>query len=216
MKIKVFKKRLNRIELGKGNTHDRYIAVPSGVDLSNMFEEGKVITPYDVLNEKVLGSNNNICYKVHKEQNNQHRISGLGKYYDSVDAEIGDEISIRQYDYGTHYEYDISFNKRHAIVFQKLRESGFELLTPSLLPELSPDNPIQMCIKYRGIESTLLIQFNKKVQKRAGSESVDSYDLQIDNKSLINEFAYQEYLEIVGSNLQEMKNYAEYEYEWGE
>ena len=40
--------RPNNTELGKGNTHETYLYIPTKVDLTDMFPPGEEVTVYDL------------------------------------------------------------------------------------------------------------------------------------------------------------------------
>ena len=122
MKIYSFIKRLNATELGLGVTNDTYIAIPNEVNLSDMFANRQALEIEDRKTGTLFTpGNSNIMY-VQTGQNNQERISGLGKYYEMMDAKVGDEILIERIEdkLGVHYAMD--FYHRNAIVFQKNKD----------------------------------------------------------------------------------------------
>lgn len=96
MKIQSFIKRLNATELGLGATHDAYIAIPSGVNLSVMLENQKVLHPVDKASGFSYKPSGSDFKYVQTGQNNQERISGLGEFYVSRDAKVGDEILVEE------------------------------------------------------------------------------------------------------------------------
>ena len=100
MKIHSFIKRLNATELGLGVTNDTYIAIPNEVNLSDMLVNRLALEIFDRKTGTVFTpENSNIMY-VQTGQNNQERISGLGRYYEMVDAKVGDEILIEKIEDG--------------------------------------------------------------------------------------------------------------------
>ena len=81
---------LNALMLQMGwATHDAYIAIPSGVNLSVMLENQKVLHPVDKASGFLINRQDLILNMFRHGQNNQERISGLGEFYVSRDAKLG-------------------------------------------------------------------------------------------------------------------------------
>ena len=166
MRIECFIKRLNAIEIGKGVTNDTYIAIPNEVDLSEMFCDRTPLTLSDRYTGFVFSPPENNIQYVKTGQNNQIRISGLGRYYSSVNAEIGDEIMIERKDYKNTTSYSLDFHHRHAIVFLKNREFVEILenkyISKHIMHSEHQENThpnYQMHVYYQGQECILNIEF---------------------------------------------------------
>lgn len=214
MKIQSFIKRLNATELGLGATHDAYIAIPSGVDLSVMLENQKVLNPID----KKLGiiyqpSGSDFKY-VQTGQNNQERISGLGEFYISRDAKVGDEILIEKIQRKSGVEeYYIDLIHRNAIVFQVNSIQGqrcVDILPNNLIEDYLVGNDYVFKVNYKGKIHDLLVKFIGATKKKKTSpQATKFYDLLIDGKSVMSEYNYQEYIEILTKDmkLERMKTY---------
>ena len=214
MKIQSFIKRLNATELGLGVTHDAYIAIPSDVDLSVMLENQKVLHPVDKASGYSYTPSGSEFKYVQTGQNNQKRISGLGEFYASRDAKVGDEILVEkvQRKSGT-VEYYIDLIHRNAIVFQVNSIKGrkcVEILPNSLIEGYANGKDYAFRVNYKGIELDLLVEFIEETNKKKTSpQPTKFYDLLIDGKSIMPEYNYQEYIEILTNDmrLERMKTY---------
>lgn len=209
MKIHSFIKRLNATELGLGATNDTYIAIPIEVDLSDMLINRQALEIFDRKTGTVFTpENSNIMY-VQTGQNNQERISGLGRYYEMVDAKVGDEILIERIEDRSGIKYAIDFYHRNAIVFQKNRDY-VEILTPEKIAPYAKENDYCFEVVIDGKPEILLVQFvEKRKKKKTSPRETDFYDLQIQGKSILDNYSYQEYIEVVddGKRLGRMKTY---------
>ena len=214
MKIQSFIKRLNATELGLGATHDAYIAIPSGVNLSVMLENQKVLHPVDKASGFSYKPSGSDFKYVQTGQNNQERITGLGEFYVSRDAKVGDEILVEkvQRKSGT-VEYYIDLIHRNAIVFQVNSIKGrrcVDILPNNLIEDYATGKDYSFRVNYNGEEHDLLVEFIEEAKKKKTSpQSTKFYDLLIDGKSIMLEYNYQEYIEILTNDmrLERMKTY---------
>lgn len=209
MKIYSFIKRLNATELGIAATNDSYIAIPNEVNLSDMFVNRQALEIFDRKTGMLFTpENSNIMY-VQTGQNNQERISGLGKYYELVNAKVGDEILIERIEDETGVKYAMDFYHRNAIVFQKNKDY-VEILTPDMMHPYAEDDNFSLNVVIDGNPETLLVKFAEKRKKKKTSpgETV-FYDLQIQGESILGNYSYQEYIEVIdnGKRLGRMKTY---------
>lgn len=216
MKIRTFTKHLNATELGLGNTNDTYIAIPNEVDLSGMFTNRQAITVTDrVSGEMFTPPSSNIMY-VQTGQNGQERISGLGEYFRKVRARVGDEIIIERIDKDNSTEYFLDFVPRDVIVLQKAKPY-VEIIRHGSLQQYKVDDNFILNVVYKGKHKKLKIAYMGPYKKKKSSpKETDFYDLQIDGKSLMNEFSYQEYIEIDfnSMHLSKMVTYEDHSFEW--
>ena len=209
MKIYSFIKRLNATELGLGVTNDTYIAIPNEVNLSDMFANRQALEIEDRKTGTLFTpGNSNIMY-VQTGQNNQERISGLGKYYEMMDAKVGDEILIERIEdkLGVHYAMD--FYHRNAIVFQKNKDY-VEILTPKMIEPYAVEKDYIIDVIVEGRTESLLVKFIEKRKKKVTSpRETEFYDLQIRGRSILGDYSYQEYIEVIddGNRLGRMKTY---------
>lgn len=209
MKIHSFIKRLNATELGLGVTNDTYIAIPNEVNLSDMFVNRQALEIYDRKTGTLYTpGNSNIMY-VQTGQNNQERISGLGRYFETVDAKVGDEILFERIECASGVAYSIDFYHRNAIVFQKNRDY-VEILTPEKMQQYSQASDFILDVTIDGKPETLHVKFaEKRKKKKTSPRETDFYDLQIQGRSILDDYSYQEYIEVLadGNRLGRMKTY---------
>lgn len=216
MKIRNFIKRLNATELGLGATNDCFIAIPREVDLSTMFPNRQPLTILDLYSgNEFKPENSNIQY-VQTGQNGQERISGLGKYFGSIEAKVGDEMIFKKVDNNGDVNYYMDFRQRGVIVFQK-NNPYVEILTPALLDEYKVGDNYRINVIYNGEDKVLLVKFKEQRKKKTTSpEETKFYDLLIDEKSIIEDFKYQDFIEISLSDkyLNKMTTYFDSIVEW--
>jgi len=217
MKIRTFKKRLNATELGKAGTNDTYVVIPNEVDLSTMFFNNVAIIVEDRQSGKVYSPpSSNIKY-TQTGQNNQERISGLGEYYRLTQANVGDEIVFeRQEDSAGNIKYYMDLVHRDVIVLQKGKTYA-EIIRKGALNQYSIDDNYCMDVSYKGEECILKILFKEaKKKKKTSPTATNFYDLVINGKSILSDFAYQDYIEIDfrERQLNRMITYMEHIMEW--
>lgn len=211
MKIESFIKRLNATELGEGVTNDTYIAIPRDVDLSQMLENQQAMNIFDRV-EGVLYTpeNSNIKY-VQTGQNNQERISGLGQYFRRVSANVGDEILIEKVQDGDSCILYLDFNHRDVIVFQKNKD-WVEILTPQRIEPYKANDDYLMDVIYQNERVKLYVKYlGQKMKKKTSPADTAAYDLLIDDKSILPNYEYLDYIEISNGDaerrLARMKTY---------
>lgn len=211
MKIESFIKRLNATELGEGVTNDTYIAIPRDVDLSQMLENQQAMTIYDrVKGVLYTPENSNIKY-VQTGQNNQERISGLGQYFRRVSANVGDEILIEKVQDGDSCILYLDFNHRDVIVFQKNKD-WVEILTPQRMESYKTNDDYLMDVIYQNERVKLYVKYlGQKMKKKTSPADTAAYDLLIDDKSILPNYEYLDYIEISNGDaerrLARMKTY---------
>ena len=211
MKIESFIKRLNATELGEGVTNDTYIAIPRDVDLSQMLENQQAMTIFDRV-EGILYTpeNSNIKY-VQTGQNNQERISGLGQYFRRMNANVGDEILIEKIEDEGRCVLYLDFNHRDVIVFQKNKD-WVEILTPQRLEPYKADKDYYVDVIYQNKRVQLYVKYlGQKMKKKTSPSDTAAYDLRIDEKSILPNYEYLDYIEISNGDterrLARMKTY---------
>lgn len=213
MKIYSFIKRLNATELGLGVTNDTYIAIPSEINLSSMLENQKIVNPYDRYTGEYYKPNRSDFKYVQTGQNNQERISGLGEYYEQTEAKVGDEILVEAIIQGDNKEYYLDLCHRHAIVFQVNSIKGkrcVEILPNDYIDKFASGEDYNFDVTYNGETHKLTVKFLEEAKKKATSpKATRFYDLLIDDRSIVSNYNYQEYLEILmdGLRLNRMKTY---------
>lgn len=214
MKIQSFVKRLNATELGLGATHDAFIAIPSEIDLSVMFENQKVIYPFNQYSGGVYNSTNSKLKYVQTGQNNQERISGLGEFYAETDAKVGDEFIIEKIeDSSMSIKYYIDLYHRNVIVFQVNKIEGMlcvDILPNDIIGKYAVGLDYKFDITLDGQLHSLSVKFLKEAKKKKTSpEMTKFYDLLLDSRSIVSNYRYQEYIELVteGMRLGKMRTY---------
>lgn len=211
MKIESFIKRLNATEVGEGVTNDTYIAIPRDVDLSNILVNQEAMTIYDRVGGVLYTpANSNIKY-VQTGQNNQERISGLGQYFRSVDAKVGDEILIERVVDGDESKLYLDFRHRNVIVFQKNKD-WVEILTPDRMSPYAQGNDYTVDVTYLNRNVELYVKYlGQKMKKKTSPSDTAAFDLLIENKSILGDYEYLDYIEIGIENdkkrLARMKTY---------
>lgn len=211
MKIESFIKRLNATEVGEGVTNDTYIAIPRDVDLSNILVNQEAMTIYDRVGGVLYTpANSNIKY-VQTGQNNQERISGLGQYFRSVDAKVGDEILIERVVDGDESKLYLDFRHRNVIVFQKNKD-WVEILTPDRMTPYAQGNDYTVDVIYLNRNVELYVKYlGQKMKKKTSPSDTAAFDLLIENKSILGDYEYLDYIEIGIENdkkrLARMKTY---------
>ena len=211
MKIESFIRRLNATEVGGGVTNDTYIAIPRDVDLSNILVNQEAMTIYDRVGGVLYTpANSNIKY-VQTGQNNQERISGLGQYFRSVDAKVGDEILIERVVDGDESKLYLDFRHRNVIVFQKNKD-WVEILTPDRMTPYAQGNDYTVDVTYLNRNVELYVKYlGQKMKKKTSPSDTAAFDLLIENKSILGDYEYLDYIEIGIENdkkrLARMKTY---------
>ena len=209
MKIHSFVKRLNATELGLGETHDTYVAIPSEVDLSNMLVNRQAMTVYDRSSGNTYTPGKSTIKYVQTGQNNQERISGLGQYFLDRDAKVGDEILIESIEVDGEVKYVIDLHHRNAIVFQK-NNPYVEILPNNIIGQYARGQDYVMQVWKNGKQHELEVKFVKEERKKQSSpKETKFYDLILDGESILPEYSYQDYIEIItdGMRLGRMKTY---------
>lgn len=220
MKIRTFTKRLNATELGKGRTNDTYVAIPNEADLSTMFPNNVALTIKDRKSGQIYSpaTKSNIKY-TQTGQNNQERISGLGEYFRSKQANVGDEIIFDRFEETSgNISYCINLEHREVAVLQKGKEYA-EIIRLAFLPQHAIDRNFKLDVIYKGKKHTLYINYVETSKKKITSPiTTDFYDLIIDGESILPEFSYYDYIEIDFSSkqLERMLTYMEHIVEWRE
>lgn len=209
MEIHSFVKRLNATELGIGETNDTFIAIPKEVDLSRMLVNKQ---PMEIIDKetriKYAPPDSNIMY-VQTGQNGQERISGLGQYLRSKNGKVGDELLIERIDKNNTTQLFLDLCHRNSIVFQKYNK-GFEILNPEELLPYQNENGFSVKIIRDNNSCDLDIVFvEESKKKKISPKTTKFYDLLVNGKSILDEYKYQEYAEILkdGMRFDKMRTY---------
>ena len=183
MKQILFSKKLNNTELGKGNTHETYILVPSSANVDDLFETDSQIEFEDTETNKK--------YKLRVVKGNETRIVGLGEYYRTKELNAGDMLILRRIitDISLYYIDYIRYD--NTLIIQK-NSKGFELLTQARIELLSTVD-----------KDNLNITFKCKAKKRKDSPfETEFYNIEFLNKTIDADFKNNELAEIlIGENI---------------
>jgi hypothetical protein len=196
MIIRQFIKKLNNTELGKGNTNDKFIFIPSKADLSDMFDNGHPIQIYDKKTNELY--RNNIRYRS-TGYNGQIRLNGLGFYWRKYNVSAGDEVIIERIERNDSNTYFIDYHGYENIVlFQKNTQvNGFETLNIDRLESIVSDGLCNLSVKYGNKDCKLVIKFLfSKKKKKTSPEETDFYDLIIDGETILGDCKSTEYIEL--------------------
>lgn len=186
MVVHQFIKRLNNTELGKGNTHESYVLIPSGV-MRDFFN-----TPhpsiFDCISRKELNG-------IHISNERELRINGLGNYYRDNNVNAGDEIIFQK----TYNNGDISFDvnlrtDENLVTLHKIGNKGFEILSLGNLDsnKIKMTDSYEFKAKYKGVLSRIRIESRLKVKKRKDSPKVTNfYKILVNNKDIQEDFSGQ-------------------------
>ncbi len=205
MKIYSFVKRLNATELGLGVTHDAYIAIPIEVDLSTMLENQRVLQPFNRYSNELYTPRGAKFKYVQTGQNRQERISGLGEFYSKTNAKIGDEILIEKIENDNTEHYFIDLHHRNAIVFQVNTIQGqryVEILPNDIIYKYANEDGYTFQVIYKGHTHQLNVVFKHEIKKKKNSPTPTKfYDMLIDNVSILSHYNYQEYIELLTTDM---------------
>lgn len=164
-------KQLNNTELGKAGTHDSYVQVPRGLDVSDIFEETEVDLPFTDKNTMERVS-------IRKTEGRETRIVGLGPYYQRNELCAGDEILLERRTLSGRDSYWISVRKNsNSLILQK-SQHGFEILTFERMENLLAE--------WKQLGIAIEIPFLTAQRKRYDSPNTTKYyDVVVNGRSLL-------------------------------
>ena len=181
MKIQQFIKSLNNTEIGKGNTNECYVRVPTNCpEIQKIFDSANRRPTFI---DKKTGSK---IESIHITENREFRINGLGDYYRDNNANAGDEILFERIDNNgkTTFFLDIS-NVIDSINFQK-KSKGFEVLNMDRLSELYKIPELVVKNRLLNQDGTFKVEFKESAFKRSDSpEKTDYFDLIFNDTNLL-------------------------------
>lgn len=212
MKIQQFIKSLNNTEIGKGNTNECYVRVPTNCpEIQKIFD---LANRRPTFIDKKTGSK---IESIHITDNREFRINGLGDYYRDNNANAGDKILFERIDNNgkTTFYLDIS-NVIDSINFQK-KSRGFEVLNIDRLDLLLSANRYQDTVIYNGSSGLFEIEFKESARKRSDSpDETDFYSISFNGQDILNDLRSNEYLELSKSrtekNLKKVVVWQSYEF----
>ncbi|MCR1959337.1 hypothetical protein SAMN04489758_11132 [Thomasclavelia cocleata] len=116
-------KKLNNTELGKKNTHESYILVNRGLDISDLFKKTNVPLQF------IFKKNNKEVITIRKTEGRETRIVGLGPFYRKYNLEAGDDIILEKRIGKTENNFYIDFKKNADKLYLQKTRGLFQVLT---------------------------------------------------------------------------------------
>ena len=179
VKITQYTHRPNSTELGLGNTHECYMLVATGIDMSGIFPPGESVSIYDALTRKeyVLKSSN---YR-------EFRINQMGDIYRDYNVIPGDEIVISQIEKDNVCDLCFTVKKYHRVVLL-VKKGLAEIINIDRLKAFEQgDKKYEVNVYDKGKNDILNISFDGAKAKRADSPNMtDFYHVSIDGVDLPN------------------------------
>jgi len=169
--------RPNNTELGKGNTHETYLYIPTKVDLTDMFPPGEEVTVYD--------SGTRATYQLKSASHKEFRVNQLGEFYRNNEVKEGDEVWITKVVKGDHEFISIKVAKYNRVIID-VNNNGATIGDITRLSSYgTKTNGYSIQIQYHGKTSKMFISFASVRKKRADSpDTTDHYNITLDTHSL--------------------------------
>ena len=170
--------RPNMTELGMGNTHETYMLVQSGIDLSCIFPPSVNVQVKDASGKH---------YFLKSAVGNEFRVNQLGELYRDYNVMPGDEIIITKVYKGQQSEVCLNVNKFNRVVLL-VGTNGTEVVNIDRLKNyVGPDGVVKLKIYDRGAQNNLEISFFESRKKRSDSPNeTDFYNVNINGNRLAN------------------------------
>ena len=179
VKITQYTHKPNSTELGLGNTHECYMLVATGIDMSGIFPPGESVSIYDALTRKeyVLKSSN---YR-------EFRINQMGDIYRDYNVIPGDEIVISQIEKDNVCDLCFTVKKYHRVVLL-VKKGLAEIINIDRLKAFEQgDKKYEVNVYDKDKNDILNISFDGAKAKRADSPNMtDFYHVSIDGVDLPN------------------------------
>ncbi len=169
--------RPNNTELGKGNTHESYMLIPSNIDVSSIFPSSVEVVVTDSISGKK--------YRLKSASGKEFRVNQMGDFYRDYSVNQGDEIIITNVNNGTDNKRFISIRKfeRVAIITSS---KGSEIINIEKLDDCKQsDGSYHITLYQNGMYSTMKISFLSSQRKRSDSpNTTDYYDVAINGNPI--------------------------------
>ena len=169
--------RPNNTELGKGNTHESYMLIPSNIDVSSIFPSSVEVVVTDSISGKK--------YRLKSASGKEFRVNQMGDFYRDYSVNQGDEIIITNVNNGTDNKRFISIRKfeRVAIITSS---KGSEIINIEKLDDCKQsDGSYHITLYQNGMYSTMKISFLSSLRKRSDSpNTTDYYDVAINGNPI--------------------------------
>ena len=159
--------RPNNTELGKGNTHESYMLIPSNIDVSSIFPSSVEVVVTDSISGKK--------YRLKSASGKEFRVNQMGDFYRDYSVNQGDEIIITNVNNGTDNKRFISIRKfeRVAIITSS---KGSEIINIEKLDDCKQsDGSYHITLYQNGMYSTMKISFLSSQRKRSDSPNTTDY-----------------------------------------
>ena len=190
MRIVQYIKRVNNTELGKGNTHDRYILVTENADVSELFPEED--TPMNF----IFKQDNTEKYEIRLSNTSrgEKRILGVNQFYQKHPLNAGDEILLEVVKNAEEEKRYIDFKAHNnRIICKKEGKEDFSILTLNHETLINSNTKVYIGEGAKSLE----IKHVKNVKKRANSPDVTKmYDILIGEESIKSKYAHNEMIQI--------------------
>ena len=202
MIIQQFIKSLNNTELGKGNTHEYYVLVPSVIDINKLFDESNTNPEfYDLMSKSKRKDLAQLSV------GRETRIKGLGPYYRENNVNAGDEIIFERRDENGKTDFFINLNRKPFCISFLKNTKGFEVLNMDRLEPKLVDGKYKSEVLFQGNKSRLIIEFKESSKKRQDSPApTDFYDIKINDVTILSQYRNNEYIQLeINSNVSTLK-----------
>lgn len=179
VKITQYTHRPNTTELGLGNTHECYMLVAAGVDMSGIFPPGKNISIHDAISRKE--------YVLKSSYYREFRINQMGEIYRDYNVTPGDEIILSQIE--SVHSCDLCFTvKKYNRVVLIVKNGLAEIINTNRLKIFEKGiKKYEVNIYDKGKQDALQIIFDGSKPKRADSPNkTDFYQIKINGNNLPN------------------------------
>ena len=174
-KIVQYLHRPNNTELGKGNTHETYMLIPTLMDLCDMF-------PPNVPTIVNCGGKE---YELRSVDGREFRVNQMGPIYSDYDFYSGDEIIFTQVIRQNDSSIFVDINKKNRVVLN-VSNNGTEVVNEERLKDYSiGERKYQIPVHDKQSVQQLIISFKEAKHKRSDSPTTtDFFDVLRDDKEL--------------------------------
>lgn len=164
---------LNQTELGRGNTHDCYLLVPTGVDMSKIFPVGVSV--------EVIDQDKKRRYNLKSAFGREFRINQMGPIFQDWNACAGDEVKISEVKNAVDRKVYIKVSTFNRVVFVK-SPNGIEIFNLNRLTPFSVGTNKYSVQTDKGV---LDIDFYQSKKKRTDSPTTtDFYTVKLGGNDL--------------------------------
>ena len=205
-KITQYIHRPNNTELGKGNTHETYMLIPSNIDVSSIFPSSVEVVVTDSISGKK--------YRLKSAYTKEFRVNQMGDIYRDYKVEQGDEV-VFTFIQTQHQQFRfVTIHKYNRIVISSSKK-GSEISNLDRIESFKQsNNSYRIKIYNAGTYSDLVISFLSSQKKRQDSPTLtDFYNVQLAGNSIVDGTHYVTLGERNTFATLEKYTYTEYEFE---